>query len=122
MGFLDATNPGSGEAWNRLLFDHHEDTYESHLSSKGAHPTLKIHHPESRWVPMLLPDIYHGPAYPHEGYDGLTGDLSIFLALIAFSMSPHRLATEVPNMVEDGEWTTHDRSHGSKFNPKSTCS
>jgi hypothetical protein len=71
---------------------------------------------------MLLPEIYHGPEWANEGYGGLTGDLSIFLALVAFSMSPNRLATEIQNMVKDGEWTTHDRSHGSKFNPKSTCS
>jgi hypothetical protein len=63
---------------------------------------------------MLLPDIYHVPPYRHEGFGGLTGDLPIFLALIAFSMSPRRLATEIPELMEDGEWKTHDRRHGSK--------
>jgi hypothetical protein len=64
---------------------------------------------------MLLPDIYHGPAYPYQGYGGLTGDLPIFLSLIAFSMKPERLPQELPRMMHNGEWGTHTKSHGRMF-------
>jgi hypothetical protein len=61
---------------------------------------------------MLLPDIYHGPAYSAPGYGGLTGDLPIFLALMAFSMKPDRLPTQLPKLMRNGDWVTHERSHG----------
>lgn len=61
---------------------------------------------------MLLPDIYHGAAYPHTGYGGLTGELPIFLALLAFSMAPGHLANDLPNMMSGGSWRAHRQSHG----------
>jgi hypothetical protein len=64
---------------------------------------------------MLFPDIYHGPEYPYAGYGGLTGELTLFLALVAFSMGPNRLAADLPNMVKDGEWMVHTNPHGSKL-------
>jgi hypothetical protein len=49
---------------------------------------------------MLLPDIYHGPPYSAPGYGGLTGDLPIFLGLLALSMKPDRLMTELPRLIQ----------------------
>jgi hypothetical protein len=58
---------------------------------------------------MLLPDIYHGPPYSAPGYGGLTGDLPIFLGLLALSMKPDRLMTELPRLMQDGDWGEHQR-------------
>jgi hypothetical protein len=120
--FLDATNPSNGDIWHRLLFDHEPKTYQSALSNTGMQATLRVQHPGARWPHMLFHDIYHGPPYPHEGYGGLTGQLDMLLALIAFSMPPHRLEDGIVHMVEHSQWTVHNRSHGSKLAPKSTCS
>jgi hypothetical protein len=61
---------------------------------------------------MLLPTIYHSPTHSAAGFGGLTGELAIFLALIAFCMKPDRLSTELPKLTEMGRWGTHDYPHG----------
>lgn len=108
----DATDPPEDETWHHLRFDWDEETLSSSLTNTGTEAVMRCHNPEKRWPGMLLPDIYHGPAYPYEGYGGLTGDLPIFLALIALSMNPNRLPIELPRMMQNGEWGTHGRSHG----------
>jgi hypothetical protein len=111
----DATNPAEGETYHSLMFEHDENTYCSSLTNVGTERTLRVQRPESRWPTMLLPDIYHGAAYPHAGYGGLKGDLPILLALIAFSMKSGRLAIDLPNMMANGEWRAHRNAHGRKI-------
>jgi len=109
----DATTPtDGGDTWHPLMFEHDETTYCSSVTNAGTERTLRVQRPDARWPRMLLPDIYHGPAYPHAGYGGLTGDLPIFLSLIAFSMSPRQLITDLPKMMKDGEWRAHNNQHG----------
>jgi hypothetical protein len=64
----------------------------------------------------LLPEIYHGPPTLHTPYGGLTGDLTIFLALMALSMQPEYLSVVLPMTRSSGKWKTHLYPHGSKFN------
>jgi hypothetical protein len=71
---------------------------------------------------MLLPDIYHGPHYSAAGYGGLTGDLPIFLSLLALSMKPSRLAEELPKLMKDGDWVEHQKSHGRAYHTLRTLS
>jgi hypothetical protein len=111
----DATNPPQAETWHHLTFDWDPTNYSSALTNAGSERTLRIQNSNSHWPRMLLPDIYHGPHYISPGYGGLTGDLPIFLALIAFSMRPERLQSELPRMMQRGEWGTHSRSHGRMF-------
>jgi hypothetical protein len=108
----DATNPSPNEAWHLLWFDWDETTLSSALTNAGTSRRLRVQNPSARWPRMLLPDIYHGPDYSAAGYGGLTGDLPIFLALIAFSMRPNRLVAQLPRLMVDGDWTEHQRSHG----------
>ncbi|KAF1918776.1 hypothetical protein BDU57DRAFT_120274 [Ampelomyces quisqualis] len=108
----DATSPSDSAAWHHLWFEWDERKYSSALTYAGEQRTLRIQNSEARWPSMLLPDIYHGPHYPTPNYGGLTGDLPIFLALIAFSMKPERLSNELPKMMRQGEWGTHSRSNG----------
>lgn len=114
----DATSPPTAEAWHDLWFDCDESTYTSHLTNAGSHRTLQVQNSEKGWPQMLLPDIYHGAHYPQDGYGGLGGDLAIFLALVAFSMKPERLLSELPKMMDEGTWQVHARSHGRKLNRK----
>jgi hypothetical protein len=111
----DATNPPQSETWHDLSFDWNETTLSSAVTNAGGSRSLRVHNPNSRWPPMLLPDIYHGPEYAGTHYGGLTGDLPIFLALVALSMRPERLSTQLPKMMVEGEWVEHNRSHGREF-------
>jgi hypothetical protein len=108
---LDATNPGD-EAWRFLWFDHDINDNSSSLTNAGTHRVLRCHDPIKRWPSMLLPDTYHGLAYDHLNYRGITGEIGIFLALLALSMQPERLSQELLNLVQNGEWKTHRRTHG----------
>lgn len=115
----DATLPAAEATWQHLWFDWNESTYAASLTNAGTRRTLQVQNSGTRWPYMLLPDIYHGADYPYRGYGGLTGDLAIFLALVAFSMRPERLQTELPNMMDDGEWQEHQLSPGRTFNTQS---
>ncbi|KAH7079641.1 hypothetical protein FB567DRAFT_595629 [Paraphoma chrysanthemicola] len=108
----DAITPAAHEVWHHLRFEWDETRYTSAITNTGPQATLRVHNSGLRWPYMLLPDIYHGPAYPYAGYGGLTGDLPIFLALIALSMRPEVLSTELPKMMRDGQWRTHQNPTG----------
>jgi hypothetical protein len=111
----DATNPPQAESWHHLNFEWYSNNYSSALTNAGDQRVLQLQSVDAQWPRMLLPDIYHGQKYSGSGYGGLTGDLPIFLALIAFSMRPERLQTELPRLMRGGEWGTHSRSHGRMF-------
>jgi hypothetical protein len=110
----DATNPPNNEGWHHLRFDHHPTNYSSSLSNAGQEAALRCQPSNVWWPHMLLPCIYHGPPYDYEGYGGLTGDLPIFLSLLALSMKPEMLGQELPNLMQNGSWTTHQNAHGRK--------
>lgn len=112
----DATNPPEGATWHPLKFEHDPTNYSSSLTNAGPERAMRVHNPLLTWHQVLLPNIYHGSAYPYDKYGGLTGELPIFLALIALSMGADRLESQLPKLVVNGEWTTHNRSHGCKHN------
>jgi hypothetical protein len=118
----DATNPPDSESWHDLWFDWDETTLSSALTNVGTRRALRVQDPKSRWPRMLLPDIYHGPHYSAAGYGGLTGDLPIFLSLLALSMKPSRLAEELPKLMKDGDWVEHQKSHGRAYHTLRTLS
>jgi len=105
----DATNPPAAESWHCLRFNHNPD-YSSSLTNAGTHSALQCHDSAHFWHRMLLPDIYHGPGYV--GYGGLTGDLPIFLSLLAFSMDASRLQHWLPNSMANGIWQAHHLPNG----------
>jgi hypothetical protein len=117
----DATNPPTSDVWHRLWFDWDDTTLASTLTNAGTQATLRVQDVNARWPKMLLPDIYHGPHYVASNYGGLRGDLPIFLSLIAFSMRPDRLSTELPRLMEEGDWKTHSRSHGRTLHSFLSC-
>lgn len=110
----DAGNPGPGETWQPLCFD--QDQYDQGASylCNVAQRRAVAYRRETRWLPMLLPDIYYENAHVtrNEAYGGLKGELAIFLALIAFSMRPEQLASRLPYMLQSGSWMTHNLPHG----------
>jgi hypothetical protein len=132
----DATDPSNGGAWHSLRFNHDQTRNSSALTHSGKSVMLLPHDAKATWPRMLLPDIYHnseeensddnldgkyslGIIKTHNvqgSFGGLTGDLAIFLALLAFSRRPDTLATEIPKLMHDGEWAaSHSGSHGRKF-------
>jgi hypothetical protein len=68
-----------------LKFDHNAD-YSSSVSDRGISSTLRCQPLQAFWPHVLFPNNYHGSLTPYEGYGGLTGELTIFLALMALSM------------------------------------
>jgi hypothetical protein len=116
----DATNPPNDECWHHLRFDHHPIDYSSSLSNAGQQAALRCQGSSAWWPHMLLPCIYHGPPYDYQGYGGLTGDLPIFLSLLALSMRPEMLAQGLPSLMQNGDWTTHQNAHGREFSTAHT--
>lgn len=106
----NATNPPRDEAWHALCFDYNPDDYSSFVCNAGDHATMRVHNPGSAWQKMLLPSIYHGPEY--QGPGGLTGDLPIFLGLVAFSMRDNKMSSMLPALVQNGQWQAHDLPNG----------
>ena len=102
--------------WRPLTFYHDNKDYSSRLTLAGEAGTLLCQRPDQEWPRMLLPDIYH-PSLTletHRNYGGLNGDLALFLALIAFSMSKEHLEEYVGAMYSRGQWQVHTLPHGRK--------
>ena len=113
----DATNPPNDVDWHSLKFDHYPD-FSSYLCNASSNRTVSCRRGDQTWLGMLLPDIYwHCAAVtPYQQYAGLKGELAIFLALIAFTMSPEQMAQVLPTMLINGEWQTYSMTHGRKSN------
>ena len=104
----DPTTSTELESWQPLRFDFDDSYYSSFVTSAGKNPQLRVQRPDQKWPAMLLPDIYH--AYdrtedPNHG--GLTGEMGVFLALIALSMPQKYLALTLPTMYTEGSWKVH---------------
>jgi hypothetical protein len=116
---------GEGEGWHHLSFNYVDDddgqqTYSSYVTNAGEHSRLRTQRPDQTWPKMLLPEHYHAPessrtVYPQ--YGGLTGELPLFLALIAFSIDANVLHWVLQICFQDGSWRTHDFDHGRKYSP-----
>lgn len=112
----NAVNLRPGEDWQPLKFDWVEGTYTSSMNFNGAQFYLrgKSSGKRNRWQDMLFPNIYHGHD-DHGGQSGLIGDLGIFLSLLALSIKPQRLMTELPNMMHEGSWQEYSKHQGRTF-------
>jgi hypothetical protein len=104
----DATALPTDEPWQPLRFDHHEQDYSSFMTNAGTHNQLRIQRPDQLWPRMLLPDIYHAPVRTEApNYGGLTGELPIFLALLALSIQREYLYSILPGLFTSGSWSVH---------------
>jgi hypothetical protein len=105
----DGRAPPLDEDWHKLRFDTYDNRGSSYLTNAGQLSTLHVQPHDGGWAHMLLPDIYHSrtPA-TRECPGGLTGELPIFLALVAFSTSRENLQGVFSYAFEDGLWGTHN--------------
>ncbi|KAF2685654.1 hypothetical protein K458DRAFT_299890, partial [Lentithecium fluviatile CBS 122367] len=111
----DATAPPCNKRWLSLRFAHDEIEYSSYITNNGSAHTLCCQRFDQQWPQMLFPDIYQTRAVPtHQSHGGLKGDLSLFLALIAFSMSMEDLQQYLSAMCLGGSWQVHGLAHGRK--------
>ena len=102
--------------WKPLTFEHNEIDYSSYLTNSGVSGRLRCQRPDQLWQRMLLPEIYHSPAIAKDPtHGGLSGDLPIFLALIALSMSREDLITNMGDMYRQGQWQVHGLPHRRKY-------
>lgn len=120
-GFWVLPDDATGEpqwAWRPLTFEHDDQDYSSYLTSAGEHYTLRCQRTDQLWPQMLLPDIYQArPANISQSYGGLKGDLGIFLALIAFSMTREHMQTYLRTLFSRGAWQLHGLPNGRELQP-----
>ncbi|KAL6706307.1 hypothetical protein ACN47E_005597 [Coniothyrium glycines] len=101
----DASTPPANEAWHCLRFDHKE--HSSYLSNAGTKNTLYKQRHDQIWPSKLLPTTYHGDYTSNPAKGGLIGELPIFLALVALSMSEQQLPGMLPHMFDSNGWAMH---------------
>lgn len=113
----DALVPKADDAWYPLSFEHDDnDGYSSYLTNISANPILRCQREDQIWSRMLLPEIYHGPVTSYGQQGGLKGDLSIFLALVAFSLDPSYMQSYLPSIFHSGRWQAYNTMGGCKHN------
>jgi len=117
---LEDAPEGEGEGWHRLSFEHDEQTYSSHVTNSGQHSRLRTQRPDQTWPKMLLPEHYHAPlssrtSEEYHQYGGLTGELPLFLALIAFSVDAGYVSWALETCFQNGSWRTHNVDHIRKY-------
>jgi hypothetical protein len=105
----DGRAPPPDEDWHKLRFDTHDNRGSSYLTNAGQLSTLHVQPYAGGWAHMLLPDIYHSrtPA-TRECPGGLTGELPIFLALVAFTTTAENLQGVLPYTFSGGRWGVHN--------------
>ncbi|KAF2125405.1 hypothetical protein P153DRAFT_112573 [Dothidotthia symphoricarpi CBS 119687] len=107
----DALAPPRDDVWHPLRFDHSTTDWSSFLTNAGGESTLRCQRNDQSWPSLLLPDIYHTPKIvSQEGWGGLTGELPIFLALLAHSTSLDYLPLVLPHMFINGSWIPHNHN------------
>jgi hypothetical protein len=118
IGYQDPEDSpeGEGEGWHRLSFYHDGQTYSSHVTNAGQHSRLKTQRPDQTWPKMLLPEHYHAPessrtSAEYHQYGGLTGELPLFLALIAFSVDANHVHWALQACFQNESWRTHGVEH-----------
>lgn len=111
------TADGAGSDWHHLSFEHEERLCTSYLTNAGEHSRLRVQRPDQTWPQMLLPEQFHAPAdclTTYQRYGGLTGELPIFLGLIAFSIRTNAVGYAFQICFREGAWNTHNFPHGRK--------
>jgi hypothetical protein len=107
----DATNPPAGKYWHDL---------SSLLTTSGPPSAVPYKTPTRRWPDMLLPQSSHDLLH-HADPGGLFGNLAVFLALVAFSLKPDHVPTELPRLMVNGKWACHQQPHGRMYFCLVTC-
>lgn len=103
--------------WSLLRFHWIEQGYLSEAWFNGSYSRLNTQRPDQRWVNKLLPSPYRAEfARRTEDplYGGLSGDLAILIALLAFSAYDGAVADVFEFAVRavhgsSGGWRIHNR-------------
>lgn len=104
------------ESWRLLTFDHNAHDYSSYLTNAGQSSTLCVQRSDQRWPQLLLPDIYRTERRIEGAqYGGLTGELPIFLGLVALSTSRTYVAGAIRQSFQNGAWYVHQYAQPSEF-------
>lgn len=107
--------------WYELGFDHHRqpanpDLVYSYFEIRGHRHHLATPRPAA-WIQQLFPTQYHHPNQPGQmvPFTGLTGQLTLLLAIVAFSCPENSLDYVLQNCLRQGEWTPHELGDGREF-------
>lgn len=115
----DARRPPIDDDWHPLQFAYYNEDYSSYLTHAGQWQTLRLQPQDERWADMLLPSTNHTHTRATgTRYGGLTGELPVFLALLAFSTCREYLPNVLPTTLSNGAWiSTHAWQMPSKWGP-----
>lgn len=93
------------EHWLELKFNYNQrDPNISQATIRGQHTTLSPQRHYEQWVSQVLPRRYHAAPSPrntYPGHCGLTGNLDILIALIAFSVRPEHVEETLRSSMRD---------------------
>ena len=100
--------------WKIMHFDWPADnTYTSSVTARGEHPNLRLQGRDQPWVEQLIPERYFAaPNYrvlaarPHN-FGGMTGELPIMIALIAFSVRSNQVHAALTHCIRQA-YNPHD--------------
>jgi hypothetical protein len=106
----DGRTPPPDDDWHKLRFDTYDNRGSSYLTNAGQLSTLHVQPYTEQWASLLLPDIYHSrTAATPELPGGLTGELPIFLGLMAFTTTREYLQGVLPRTFSADRWlATHN--------------
>ena len=124
IGEGNAANPKIPvEWWQPLYFDYGDSPRSTYVTNAGTETHLNRTRPDQHWVKLLFPERYHNSKQVINDMPcgGLTGDLPIFLSLIAFSIHPHYLEMALPTLIRHDSWALHSLPHGRKYTFVSFC-
>ncbi|KAB2578082.1 hypothetical protein DBV05_g3137 [Lasiodiplodia theobromae] len=108
---VNSVNYGHFADWNHVGFDHGDRTI-NWVGFAGEQRRLGLQR-EQPWVHTLLPENHQPYEFSMDGrYGGLSGELSVLIALIAFSIRPEWLFHGLNNCMRQGQWGGHQHRHG----------
>jgi hypothetical protein len=104
----DARRPPDDDGWHPLQFMYYNnEDYSSYLTNAGQAQTLRLQPQDHSWANLVLPTINHTHTQSNNvQYGGLTGELPIFLALLAFTTSREYLPNVLPRLFAKGKWVS----------------
>lgn len=107
--------------WTGLGFQHTAKQCSILCLGKDVHDVLAVPAHGTSWMPQLIPQTYspsiygrHARKNPSPGCGGLCGDLSLLVALAAFSAHEDHSQHVVKTSFLKGQWLSHQYKSGSK--------
>ncbi|OJD33050.1 uncharacterized protein BKCO1_3400066 [Diplodia corticola] len=106
-----AVDQGEHSDWNHIGFDY-GDGRMNWVGIGGQHRRLD-RQCDQPWVHSLFPENHQPYEFSVDRrYGGLSGELPVIIAFIAFSIRPEWLIHALSSCMRRGQWSGHEQRHG----------